>query len=48
MDDLKFIDLCSLLELDGVDFNRSSLRSLDRDHLKELIEGRAWPAIRWT
>ncbi len=36
MDDLKFIDLCSMLELDGVDFNLSSLRSLDRDHLKKI------------
>jgi sugar phosphate isomerase/epimerase len=36
MDDLKFIELCSMLELDGVDFNLSSLRSLDRDHLKKI------------
>jgi len=36
MDDMKFIDLCSMLELDGVDFNMSSLRSLDRDHLKKI------------
>jgi sugar phosphate isomerase/epimerase len=36
MDDLKFIDLCSMLELDGVDFNRSSLRSLEKDHLKKI------------
>src|SRR5262245_9731320 len=36
MDDLKFIDVCAQLELDGVDFNLSSLRSLDPDHLKKL------------
>lgn len=36
MDDLKFIDLCSMLELDGVDFNMNSLRSQDRDHLKKI------------
>src|SRR5207237_2397882 len=27
---------CSMLELDGVDFNLSSLASLDRDHLKRI------------
>jgi sugar phosphate isomerase/epimerase len=36
MDDLKFIELCGLLELDGVDFNMSSFRSLDREHLKKI------------
>jgi sugar phosphate isomerase/epimerase len=36
MDDLRFIDLCAQLELDGVDFNLNSLRSLDRDHLKKV------------
>jgi sugar phosphate isomerase/epimerase len=36
MDDLKFIDLCSMLELDGVDFNMSSLASLEKDHLKKV------------
>jgi sugar phosphate isomerase/epimerase len=36
MDDLKFIDLCALLELDGVDFNLSSFRSLERDHLRTI------------
>jgi len=36
MDDLKFIDLCSLLELDGVDFNMSSLASVEKDHLKKV------------
>src|SRR5262245_28644835 len=36
MDDLKLIDLCGLLELDGVDFNLSSFHSLDRDHLKTV------------
>jgi sugar phosphate isomerase/epimerase len=36
MDDLKFIDLCSMLDLDGVDFNLSSLASLEKDHLKKI------------
>src|SRR5581483_10870895 len=36
MDDLKFIDLCAMLELDGVDFNMSSLASLEKDHLKKV------------
>jgi sugar phosphate isomerase/epimerase len=36
LDDLKFIDLCAKLDLDGVDFNLSSLRSLERDHLKKI------------
>jgi sugar phosphate isomerase/epimerase len=36
MDDLKFIDLCSMLELDGVDFNMGSLASLGKDHLKKI------------
>ena len=36
MDDLKFIDLCSTLELDGVDFNMSSLASVEKDHLKKV------------
>jgi sugar phosphate isomerase/epimerase len=36
LDDLRFIDLCGQLELDGVDFNLSSLRTLDRDHLKKV------------
>src|SRR5690348_2887020 len=36
MDDLKFIDLCARLELDGVDINMNSLRALDRDHLKKI------------
>jgi sugar phosphate isomerase/epimerase len=36
MDDMKFIDLCGLLELEGVDFNLSSFRSLERDHLKTI------------
>ena len=34
MDDLKFIELCAQLALDGVDFNMSSLRSRGPDHLK--------------
>src|SRR5947209_19495476 len=36
MDDLKFIDLCGQLALDGVDFNVGSLRSLERDHLRKV------------
>src|SRR5262249_149955 len=36
LDDLKFIELCAQLELDGVDFNLSSLRSLEKDHLKKV------------
>ena len=36
MDDLTFIDLCSRLELDGVDFNLRSFRSLEREHLKRI------------
>jgi sugar phosphate isomerase/epimerase len=36
MDDLKFIELCSMLQLDGVDFNMGSFTSLDRDHLKKI------------
>jgi sugar phosphate isomerase/epimerase len=36
MDDLKFIDLCARLELDGVDFNMNSFRTLDREHLKKI------------
>src|ERR1700722_14129696 len=39
MDDLKFIELCSMLELDGVDFNLSSLASLEKDHLKKIKKG---------
>ena len=36
MDDLKFIELCAQLALDGVDFNMSSLRSQEPDHLKKV------------
>jgi sugar phosphate isomerase/epimerase len=36
LDDLRFIDLCAQLDLDGVDFNLASLRSLDRDHLRKV------------
>jgi sugar phosphate isomerase/epimerase len=36
MDDVKFIDLCSMLELDGVDLNMGSLASLEKDHLKKI------------
>jgi sugar phosphate isomerase/epimerase len=36
MDDLKFIETCAQLELDGVDFNLGSFRSLDPNHLKKI------------
>jgi sugar phosphate isomerase/epimerase len=36
MDDLSFIELCSQLALDGLDFNLASLRSLEKDHLKRV------------
>jgi sugar phosphate isomerase/epimerase len=36
MDDLKFIDLCAQLDLDGVDFNLRSLSSLAKDHLRKV------------
>jgi sugar phosphate isomerase/epimerase len=36
MDDMKFIDLCSMLELDGVDFNTGSFASMEKDHLKKI------------
>jgi sugar phosphate isomerase/epimerase len=36
LDDLTFIDLCAQLQLDGVDFNMGSFRSLARDHLKRI------------
>ena len=36
MDDLKFIDLCGQLGLDGVDFNLRSFQSLEREHLKKI------------
>ncbi|HLJ92598.1 MAG TPA: sugar phosphate isomerase/epimerase family protein, partial [Gemmataceae bacterium] len=36
MSDLSFIDLCSRLNLDGVDFNLSSLQALEKDHLKKI------------
>jgi len=36
MDDLKFIDLCAELALDGVDFNLSSFQSQEQDHLKKI------------
>src|SRR5262249_51867031 len=36
MDDLKFIDLCAELGLDGVDFNLSSFQSQEQDHLKKI------------
>src|SRR5438876_920209 len=36
MDDLKFINRCAELELDGVDFNLSNLHALDKEHLKRI------------
>ncbi len=36
MDDLRFIDLCGQLRLDGVDFNLSSLRSTAKEDLKKV------------
>jgi sugar phosphate isomerase/epimerase len=33
---MKFIDLCAMLELDGVDFNMGSFRSVEKDHLKQI------------
>ncbi len=36
LDDLKFVELCAQLELDGVDFNLKSLRSVEKDHLKKI------------
>jgi sugar phosphate isomerase/epimerase len=36
LDDMKFIELCSMLELDGVDFNLGSFASLEKDHLKKI------------
>src|ERR1051326_8507081 len=36
MDDMKFIDLCATLDLDGVDLNMGSLASLEKDHLKKV------------
>src|SRR5436190_21954267 len=36
MNDLQFIELCGQMELDGVDLNVGSLRSLDRDHLRKI------------
>jgi sugar phosphate isomerase/epimerase len=36
MNDLSFLDLCSRLELDGVDFNLSSFQSPEKDHLKKI------------
>jgi sugar phosphate isomerase/epimerase len=36
MNDLTFVDLCSRLELDGVDFNLGSFQALERDHLKKI------------
>ena len=36
LNEFTFIDLCSRLELDGVDFNLRSLHSVERDHLKKI------------
>jgi sugar phosphate isomerase/epimerase len=36
MDEFTFLDLCSRLELDGVDFNVRSFHSLARDHLRKI------------
>jgi sugar phosphate isomerase/epimerase len=36
MDDLRFIERCAALELDGVDFNLNSLHALDPDHLRKV------------
>lgn len=36
LDDFRFIDLCAMLELDGVDFNTGSFASLEKDHLKRI------------
>jgi sugar phosphate isomerase/epimerase len=36
MDDLKLLDLCAQLQLDGVDLHVSSLRSLEPEHLKKI------------
>jgi L-ribulose-5-phosphate 3-epimerase UlaE len=36
MDDLKFIDLCAQLALDGVEFNLRSFQSLEQEHLKKI------------
>ena len=36
MDDLSFIDLCGKLQLDGIDLNIRSLRSVEKDHLAKI------------
>jgi sugar phosphate isomerase/epimerase len=36
LDEFSFIDLCSQLDLDGVDFNLRSFRALDATHLKKV------------
>jgi sugar phosphate isomerase/epimerase len=36
LDDLRFIDLCAQLGLDGVDFNMGSFQSTEPDHLKKI------------
>ncbi len=36
MDDLRFIERCAALELDGVDLNMGSLHALDHDHLRKI------------
>lgn len=36
LDDIKFIELCAQLDLDGVDLNMSSFRSLEKEHLRKI------------
>src|SRR5215831_17109173 len=36
MDDVGFIDLCAMLQLDGVDINMSSFAKTDKEHLKKI------------
>src|SRR5262245_31750860 len=36
LDDIKFVELCAQLGLDGVDINMGSFQSLEKDHLKKL------------
>jgi sugar phosphate isomerase/epimerase len=36
LEDLTFVDLCAQLQLDGVDFNMGSFRSLAADHLRKV------------
>lgn len=36
LDDLKFINLCADMGLDGVDINMANFKSLDKEHLKQI------------